>query len=318
MIVAVTGATGFVGQALIRQHRSRGDQIRVLTRRPAIDGSSGGEVFTGDLAFGNVPKQFVEGADVLYHCAGELRNEDRMTALHVGGTRHLLQRAAGAVGRWVQLSSVGVYGPRRHGVITEQTPEAPVGMYERTKAASDDLVRAAHAAGQIDAALLRPSIIFGPEMPNQSLLALIGAVNSGLFFFVGPQGASANYVPIDNVVDALVLCATSPAAAGQVFNVSAFTRMEDFIGTIAAALGKAPPRIRVPRVPLRCAASLLSRMPGWPLSPSRVDALSSRAVYSTARIESVLGFTERVPVREALAQTVAHWRSRRVAEGHAA
>jgi nucleoside-diphosphate-sugar epimerase len=52
-------------------------------------------------------------------------------------------------------------------------------------------------------------------------------------------------------------------------------------------------------------------LPGWPLSPSRVDALSSRAIYSTEEIESSLGYRPRVSVGEALDATVAQWRRMR-------
>jgi nucleoside-diphosphate-sugar epimerase len=310
MVVAVTGGTGFVGAEVVRAHLSRGDDVRVLTRRGSAPALAGARVVRGDLAHGDVPKEFLSGVHVLYHCAGELRDERGMHALHVEGTRRLLELASGSVGRWVQLSSVGVYGPRREGTITEDTPEAPVGTYERTKAESDALVRTANARGALDAVILRPSIIFGPGMPNQSLFALLSAVDRGLFVFVGPKGASANYVPVENVVEALLLCATLPAAAGDVFNLSAFTTMEDFIGTIARALGRRSPRLRLPRRPLRAAAAVFGVVPRWPLSASRVDALSNRAVYSTTHIESKLGYRPPVTVKDALTRTVARWRGR--------
>jgi len=308
MVVAVTGGTGFVGAGVVGAHLSRGDDVRVLTRRESPPAPAGARLVRGDLAHGDLPKEFLSGAHVLYHCAGELRNESGMRAVHVEGTRRLLDLASGSVRRWVQLSSVGVYGPRREGMITEDTREAPVGPYERTKAESDALVTTAKARGALDAVILRPSIIFGPGMPNQSLFALLSAVDRGLFVFVGPKGASANYVPVENVVEALVLCATSPAAAGGVFNLSAFTTMEAFIGTIATALGRRPPRLRLPRRPLRAAAAVLGVVPQWPLSASRVDALSNRAVYSTTRIESKLGYRPPVTVEDALTRTVAQWR----------
>jgi nucleoside-diphosphate-sugar epimerase len=313
MVVAVTGGTGFVGTGLVHAHLARGDEVRVLTRREAASSHSGARLFRGDLADADIPTGFIAGADVLYHCAGELRDETRMQAVHVESTRRLLEQATGSVDRWVQLSSVGVYGPRREGTITEETSQAPVGTYERTKAESDTLVRAASRGGALDAVILRPSNIFGAGMPNQSLFALFDAVDRGLFFFVGPKGASANYIPVENVVDALLLCGTSRAAAGEVFNLSAFTVLEDFIGMIAAALGKVPPRLRLPRMPLRAAAAVLSFVPGWPLTVSRVDALSGRAVYSTEHIESKLGYRLRVSVPDALRLTVAQWRAARAA-----
>jgi nucleoside-diphosphate-sugar epimerase len=310
MIAAVTGGTGFVGRTVVQTHLRRGDEVRVLTRRKAPD-LAGANIITGDLARGEIPRQFIEGADVLYHCAGELVNVKQMYAVHVDGTRKLLTAARGRIRRWVQLSSVGVYGPQREGMITETTVENPTGVYEVTKGESDRLVLEAGATGMLDVVVLRPSNIFGPSMPNQSLFGLIGAIDSGLFFYIGPPGASANYIPVDNVGDALILCGTSPAASGETFIVSAYRPMEDFVATIAAALGKAPPRLRLPRAPTRLVAAILSVVPGWPLSVSRVDALSGRAIYSTERIESKLGYQGRVSVEDALRATVRQWQTRR-------
>jgi nucleoside-diphosphate-sugar epimerase len=86
--------------------------------------------------------------------------------------------------------------------------------------------------------------------------------------------------------------------------------MEDFIGTIARALGRRSPRLRLPRRPLRAAAAVFGVVPRWPLSASRVDALSNRAVYSTTHIESKLGYRPPVTVKDALTRTVARWRGR--------
>lgn len=305
MKVAITGGTGFVGARLARTHVTRGDEVRVLTRRASV--IDGARLFRGDLASGDVPRAFVAGADVLYHCAGELRDERRMHAVHVEGTRALLACASGQVGRWVHLSSVGVYGRPRDGVITEDSPEAPVGTYEKTKADSDRLARAAGTRGELATVVLRPSTIFGPDMPNQSLFGLIGAIDRGFFFFVGGPHAAANYIPVENVVQALLLCGSSAAAAGGEFNLSDTISMEKFIGTIADALGRPAPRVRLARAPLRAAAAVLGAIPGWPLTASRVDALSCRATYSSARIESTLGYRHSIAVEEALRRTVARW-----------
>ena len=294
MDVAITGGTGFIGSRLAAAHLARGDRVRLLTRRapparpPLPPGASwcAGDLRdpAADLA------AFAGGADVLYHCAGVLRDPRAMAAVHVGGTRRLLEAAEGRVGRWVQLSSVGVYGPRRDGEVTEESPIRPVGPYEVTKAAADDAVGAAHARGRIVAATLRPSIVFGPGMPNGSLRALIRMVERRLFFFVGPPGASANYVPAESVVEALMICGAHPAAAGAVFNLSDHATLEEFVGWIAEERGVAAPRARLPEAPVRAASALLRLVPGWPLTPSRVAALTTRARYPATRLERTLGF----------------------------
>lgn len=308
MNVAITGGTGYIGRRLAAAHLARGDRVRVLTRRPAGAGRPAlpGEVawFTGDLRDPSARLEpFVDGAEVLYHCAGELRDPSRMSALHVAGTQRLVGAAAGRVGRWVQLSSVGVYGPRRDGTVSEDTPPRPVGRYEETKAEADDLVREAAAAGRLRVSILRPSIVFGPGMPNDSVRQWIRVVRRGLFFFIGPPGASANYVPVESTVEALVACGTHAAAAGATFNLSEHATVEELVRWIADECGVPAPRLRLPAPPVRLASRVLGRLPGFPLTPSRVAALTTRARYPQDRIERLLGFRPTTTLEQAVRAT---------------
>jgi nucleoside-diphosphate-sugar epimerase len=314
VIVAITGGTGFIGRKLVQRHLERGDEVRVLTRRAPDDAALPGATIhvRGDLASGAALQAFVAGAEVLYHCAGEIRDEARMEALHVAGTHRLIEAARHRIGRWVQLSSVGVYGRPRAGRITEDSPARPQGAYETTKKISDDLVHAAGGGGAFEWSILRPSIVFGEGMPNQSLYQLIRMIDRGRFFFIGPPGASANYIHVDNVVEALLLCARHPAAQARIFNLSDHAPLEDFVGAIARALGKAPPRARMPELAARllaAAGSVLS--PRFPLTPSRVDAMTSRARYPADAIRAALGYTDKIMLETGLALLVKSWVERR-------
>lgn len=310
MIVAITGAGGFIGRKLLARCIGDGHTVRVLTRRAAVELPPQATVCQGDLT-GELPLALVENADVLYHCAAEMRNRQRMQAVNVGGTASLIKIASGRVGRWVQLSSAGAYGPRREGKVTEKTPEHPVGDYERTKASADALVSEAGAKGAFTYSILRPTIVFGAGMGNRSLYQLIAAIDKGFFFFIGKPGASANYIHAENVVDALCLCANRPAAAGHIYNLSDHHDIESFVSAIARELGKPVPRVRLPEAPTLAAVRLLSLIPGFPLTPARVRALTSRAIYPCERISVQLGYRPRVGMEAGLAELVAAWKSSR-------
>lgn len=308
MIISITGASGFIGKALALRHIAQGDQVRVLTRkaREELALPESVRTFTGDLAAGTgALSGFAEGADVLYHCAGEVRDRGLMRAVHVEGTKHLLAAAAGKVGRWVQLSSVGAYGPQREGIVSEETPLNPQGEYEVTKTESDRLLEEASKEKGFSYAILRPSIVFGPGMPNRSLHQLVAMVDRGLFFFIGPPGAAANYIDVDNVVDALLLCGREPAAQGRTYNLSDHAAMEEFIAMISDILGRPCPKRRLPLEAALLAARTLGRLPGFPLTESRVLALTGRAIYTTERIARELGYAHGVSMREGLRRTVA-------------
>jgi len=314
MDVAITGGTGFIGRALVLRHLAAGDTVRALSRRPSNQTGfpDAVRVFSGDLVSEGDPvflSRFVEGADLVYHCAGEIVCESRMRSLHVGGTQKLIHAASGKIGHWVQLSSVGVYGPHRRGVVTEETALRPLGMYETTKAESDQAVREAARQGAFSCTTLRPSIVFGAGMKNRSLSQMTAMINRGLFFYIGSRGASANYIIVDNVVEALVRCGQMPQARGRIYNLSDRRSAEEFVAVIADALGKPCPSLRVPEGLARFAARTLGKLPGFPLTVSRVDALTTRVVYASTRIEQELGYAHPITMENGLSLLVRQWRT---------
>lgn len=173
--VCVTGANGFVGRRLVETLSRRGYSIRVLTRRPDRRFSNNVEVVIGDLTSPDCPlDRFLFGCELLFHCAGEIRDTKAMHVLHVGGTQRLLRAVAeqsvpgGRKIHWVQPSSVGVYGPplgpaSTERIVTEVTPPRPVGQYEMTKAKADELVLEASGAGAMTCSIIRPSNILVME-----------------------------------------------------------------------------------------------------------------------------------------------------------
>lgn len=181
----------------------------------------------------------------------------------------------------------------------------PANDYEMSKAAGDDAVQEVAAGGDFTLTILRPSIVFGRGMSNRSLFQLAAMIRRGLFFFLGPPGASANYVPVENVVDAMLLCAMHPAAVGRTYNLSDWMTMEDFVAAIALASGVPTPRLRLPRAPVRSLAAVTGLIPGSPLSVARVDALTSRCSYPSRRIEMDLGYRHRVGIADALRNLLA-------------
>lgn len=304
MIIALTGATGFVGRVLAARLARQGHRIRALTRSKARV-PAGCEPVEGDLER-RIPEAFLRGAEVLIHCAAELRDEARMSSVNVGGTRRLLQAARGSVRRWLQLSSIGVYGAKRAGEIDESSPLRPANDYERTKLESDRLVEAAAAQGDFECVLLRPSGVFGQGMPGRGLPRLIALIDRGLFVYVGPPGAIANFVQVDNVAAALELCCSAPAASGGTFNLSDDVPMEILVEAICAGLGRTPPRLRFPRAPVAAAAALFGALPGFPLSRARLDVLTRCVRYPIRKIEAI-GYRHEVPVVLGMRRFAAEW-----------
>ena len=210
----------------------------------------------------------------------------------------------------MQLSSTGIYGSGLHGDIHEEAEINPVNAYEKSKAVSDSLVCAAAEKQGLPCVVLRPSNVYGTDMPNQSLFQLIRMIDRGMFFFIGKQGAVANYIPVENVADALVLCGTAGLPGnGRVYIVSDHRAFEDFVGIIAAALGKRTPHKSLPESLVRAAVALAGLIPKFPLKSSRVDALTNRTIYRIDRIVSELGYRNKISMEEGIGELTRYWKN---------
>ncbi len=233
-----------------------------------------------------------------------------MRALHVDATQKLAEAASRRVPHWVQLSSVGVYGQITQGIVTEDSTFNPVGQYEMTKAESDKIVMEAANKGSFSYSILRPSNVFGAGMTNQSLFNMIAMIDRSLFFYIGKPGASANYIHADNVVEGLIRCGTMRQAKSRVYNLSDHCTMEHFVETIADALGRSPPRLRIPKSIAHFAGFTLGKIPGFPLTQSRVNALDNRSAYCISRIRQELHYHPVVSMEDGLRELVAAHKQR--------
>ena len=295
MIIAITGGGGFIGSLLVDKHLKQGDQVRLLSRNTLLERKNL-QYFFGDLSNSSVDlSDFVDGVDIIYHCAGEVNNKSLMQELHVNGTQRLVDVAQGKIGRWVQLSSVGVYGACRDGTITEDSKEQPFGIYEQTKTESDKIVK----NSGIPCVILRPSNVFGIDMPNQSLRGLLRTIQKGLFFFIGKEDKSlVNYVHIEDVVEALMCCGSDDKALGEIFNLSQSETVEKMIAAFASGIGSDKKILRFPEIVVRVLVSFFGKIPKFPLTSSRVDALTGRCVYDSIKVQKILGFKYSMTLEE--------------------
>lgn len=311
MKIAITGATGFIGKLLIKKHLDLGDEVHVLTRKKLTHENQKGLYFhIGDLSDVKSLFLFLENADVLYHCAAEIRDESKMSLVNVEGTKNLISAATGTIKHWVQLSSTGVYGPLFSGIVTENQSYNPINEYEKTKLESDFLVLEATQNTVFTSTIVRPSNVFGFQMTNQSIFQLVKSIDRGFYFFVGfEKGASANYVPVENVIEALYLAATHTRAKNEIYIISSWCTIEEFIGNIAKSLGKPCPKFRIPLRLSKYLARATFFIPKNPLTVARINALSNRVIYETTKIEKELDYTPVVSTEDTIKDLVEFYKN---------
>jgi nucleoside-diphosphate-sugar epimerase len=294
MIIAITGGSGFIGKKLLESYLETDHEIRILSRKIHLKDNRI-KSFFGDLTDPKIDlSNFLDSVDILYHCAGEIKNPHLMNELHINGTKRLINYAQGNINLWVQLSSVGAYGNYRSGIITEDSPEDPVGIYENTKTISDSLVM----KSEIPYVILRPSNVFGKDMKNQSLFQLISLIKRDLFFFIGKKGSIVNYIHVDKVVEALIHCGSNKNAIGEIFIISQSTTVEKMIFTLKMALDKDKFCLRLPESFVRLIALLLVFIPRFPLKVSRINALTGRCTYNSNKIFNSLSLEFKNSIEE--------------------
>ena len=132
MKVLVTGASGFIGGAFLKHALSKGLNVRVLTRNPnnwRVQPRL--EVVFGDLSSQSDWSELLDGIQIVVHAAAETNDPVLMPVVNVHGPERLLHAAVHAgVKRWVQLSSVGSYGPASNGVVRENCAVNPSNPYD--------------------------------------------------------------------------------------------------------------------------------------------------------------------------------------------
>ncbi len=175
MTTLITGATGFVGSAVLRCLLNAGHAVRVLARPGSLQRNIEGlniEVVAGDLRDPATLKQAVAGAHALFHVAADYRlwapNPQEIYESNVSGTRNLLLAAAEAgVGRIVYTSSVATLGINADGSpANEETPATftdMIGHYKRSKFLAEAEVRRLAAEEGLPVVIVNPSAPVGPR-----------------------------------------------------------------------------------------------------------------------------------------------------------
>jgi len=189
-VAVVTGAAGFFGRAICRELAGRGFRVRGIGRSARPEDPNVHEWVRTDLSE-EITNEAFAGAAVVVHAAAETAGgfeaHERNT---VGATRHVLRAMAAArVSRLVYVSTISVLRPPRSlwERQTEQTPIATraerLGPYTWGKCAAEDLVRAAHARGDIEARIIRPGALIDwghIEIPGLLGRRLFGRWHLGL------------------------------------------------------------------------------------------------------------------------------------------
>jgi nucleoside-diphosphate-sugar epimerase len=331
-VSVVTGAGGFVGQALVRRLLAEGDRVRaiVLPRDPAaaaLHAQGGGpgrlQVIEADVTDSATMAPALAGAQRVFHTAALVHAWAPRAAfrrVNVDGTRHVAEAAhRHGVLRFVHVSTTDVFGlPAGDDVITEATPyRAWHEPYADTKIEAEQWLWQCHRATGLAVSVIYPGWVYGPG-DRAFFPALAAAIADGSMLFWARDIRLA-WVYIDNLVDACLLASAHPAAVGQgylVYDTLEGPTFEDVCARIAATIGAPAPTRRVPYAVALAAAHGLQTL--WrvlrrpippPLRTVDVKAFGLQWRFSNAKVRRELGWTPRVSVEDGMARALAALRN---------
>jgi nucleoside-diphosphate-sugar epimerase len=308
--VLVTGATGFVGRALVDAlRRSPGRTVTAAVRREvAIEGVRTSRV--GDLGPETDWRDALSRCDSVVHLAARVHMmadsaRDPLAEyrrVNVAGTVELARQAAAAgVRRFVHLSSIKVNGEETHpgGAFREEDPPAPVDPYGISKAEAEEALLSLAGTTGMEVVIIRPPLVYGPGV-RANFLTMTRWLARGVPLPLGAVDQNRRtLVALDNLIDLVITCMDHPAARNQLFLAGDAEDLStaELLRRTAAALGVPARLVPVPTPLLTAGAAILGRR-------AFAQRLLGSLQVDISKSRRLLGWTPPISVDEGLRRAV--------------
>ena len=208
-IIAVTGATGFIGKAIYSQLLAHDFPVRALIRSPRKASSPvyrDAEIIHGDLADPDSLRRLVDGADAVIHCAGSVRGatQAQFDRVNVEGTGNLLQaiKTSATRPRLITISSLAAREPQ-------------LSFYAASKHRAEQLLKS--EGDDIPLTILRPPAVYGPG--DRELLPLFRLMARGVALTPGSPSARFSMLYVDDLSSAVIAWLDSDPVATGIFAI---------------------------------------------------------------------------------------------------
>lgn len=317
----VTGATGHLGNVLVRRLLERGERVRVLVLPGESLHAFHGQVqemIEGNILDRDLVDQAVQGIDTVYHLAGVISilpgSEAMMEKINVSGTRNIVEASLKArVRRLVHVSSCHAFRREPHGVtMDEETPLAEHNCphaYDRTKADGSRVVLEAAGRG-LEAVIVCPTGIIGPHdyLASEMGSALTSFARKQLHFLV--EGAF-DFIDVRDAAEGLILAAQKGRPGETYLLTGNRVTLESLWKLAQQSAGTRSPRLMVPFRLAMVFSGILQhvyRLARWipRFTPYSLQTIADNSQYSCAKAAAELGFASR-PLQESVTDYLS-WR----------
>ncbi|MDQ6981550.1 MAG: NAD-dependent epimerase/dehydratase family protein [Mariprofundus sp.] len=257
MTTLVTGASGFVGSAIVRRLLQAGHQVRVLLRKHSPRNNINDlpvEIVSGDLTDMPSLENAASGCSSLFHAAADYRlwtrNPDEMYRVNVDGTRNIMLAAIEAgVSHIVYTSSVATIGLHADSTpADESTPSSlddMIGHYKRSKFMAESVVRNLVAEQSLPAVIVNPAGPVGPRdiKPTPTGQMILDTMRGRMPGYID---TGLNIVHVDDVAEGHLLAFEHGLAGERYILGGENLPLKEILTRVATLAGRKPPRIRMP------------------------------------------------------------------------
>ncbi len=311
----VTGANGFVGQAVCTALAKRGHEVKAAVRttdRCRVLAKSETPVIADiETSPPDVWRAGLHSVDILIHLAAHVHqrktktDQNRYQKVNNQGTAHLCRLAVDCgVRRIIFLSSLKVNGETATDPLLEKSAVNPQDPYAQSKWEAEKHIQGITRGSTTDFVIIRPPLVYGPRV-RANFLSLLKVVSADIPLPLGSLHNRRSMIYVGNLADAVVAAAEHPHAAGQVFMVSdgQDLTVTEMIETIAVAMGQKPRLFPFPV--------------GWLHGPLRmfgkgavVDKISRPLTVDSSKIRNMLDWHPPFTVQEGIDDAVAWFKTR--------
>jgi nucleoside-diphosphate-sugar epimerase len=301
----ITGASGFVGQALCFALAAQGHTVRAACRTYSSKTDAVDSVVVGNIDTSTDWSPALDGIDTVIHLAARVhvmadKAPDPLAEfrkLNVDGALHLARSAVAAgVKRYVFVSSIKINGESTQPgqAFTELDAAKPQDPYAISKHEAELGLRQIAAETGLEVVIIRPPLVYGPGV-KANFAALMSAVQNGWLLPLGAIHNQRSLVALDNLVDFIITCATHPLAANQTFLISDGQDMSTtaLIRGMAQAAGVNARLLPVPAWALQTVSGLLGK-------GDAVQRLCGNLQVDISKARRLLGWTPPVTVMDGL------------------
>jgi dihydroflavonol-4-reductase len=322
-MILVTGASGFVGSAVVRHLIKAGHQVRALVRSTSSRINLADlrlEIFEGDLRDAQSLIRAMAGIRYVFHVAADYRlwarNPQDIVRTNVEGTRNLMNAALRAgVERTVYTSSVATLKAQPDGKASDETfpleAQSAVGAYKYSKVVAERLVETMVAEQKLAAIIVNPSTPIGPGdvRPTPTGRIIVEAAAGRMPAYVD---TGLNLVHVDDVAAGHLAALQSGRIGERYILGGQDVLLGDMLREIARQVERAPPRLWLPRrliFPIAYGAEAIARFTGREpfVTTTGLRLAKDRMFFTSAKAERELGYRAR-PYIEAIAEATAWFR----------